>query len=290
MIALLNHRLRIGLVVVLFVPAITTVLLLGSAGGPVAPYFGRPSTGVLDYTSPAAQCFYPPSTYSQDKSIAARIKEWIGWFPKEDEADGAGEAGSRWGWEGQMPDVVPVSGIEQYMAAHISDLQSGYDPAHDGAEYDLKLGNVSLPAYSEELLDNYRSYLVTSSAPSFTSATYLPVVLSRLSLRPPTSPLPPAPKQVLTTDKSIEDLPPEFGRWKEIMPDWEVKYFDDEALREWVDRAFGGTKAQAIWERLPRQVLKTDVFRWVQQCSPVGDSADRISYRYMVRHALESSS
>jgi hypothetical protein len=65
----------------------------------------------------------------------------------------------------------------------------------------------------------------------------------------------------MTTDKSLDDLPDEFARWKEIMPDWQIRYFDDDGLRKWVGAEFGGAKAEGIWESLPRQVLKTDVFR-----------------------------
>ncbi|KIS01108.1 glycosyltransferase [Cryptococcus deuterogattii 2001/935-1] len=67
----------------------------------------------------------------------------------------------------------------------------------------------------------------------------------------------------MTTEKSVDDLPWQFQRWKEIMPEWEIKYFDDKALKNWVNGMFGGTKAEEIWMNLPRQVLKTDVFRYM---------------------------
>lgn len=47
------------------------------------------------------------------------------------------------------------------------------------------------------------------------------------------------------------------------MPDWEIKYFDDRALKAWVKGMFGGTRAESIWNNLPRVVLKTDVFRYM---------------------------
>lgn len=47
------------------------------------------------------------------------------------------------------------------------------------------------------------------------------------------------------------------------MPEWEIKYYDDNALKNWVRGMFGGTKAEKIWKNLPRQVLKTDVFRYM---------------------------
>lgn len=70
-----------------------------------------------------------------------------------------------------------------------------------------------------------------------------------------------APKQVITTDKSIEDLPIEFGRWRQIMPDWNIRYFDDQGLVDWVEKNIGGTRAKRVWKDLPRRVLQTDVFR-----------------------------
>lgn len=49
------------------------------------------------------------------------------------------------------------------------------------------------------------------------------------------------------------------------MPDWQIRYFDDEALVQWIQDNFGGTRAESIWKSLPRQVLKTDLFRFVRQ-------------------------
>lgn len=234
-----------------------------------------PRSSIYDYTSPATHCFWPgtetndESTAVSDSKIPAnkdsvgKMKEWMGWGDSEEVNEDVPSA-EGFAWEGQLPDVVPVSGIERYMLAHIEELQQGYDAKHDYEEYGLKIGNISLSAYTAELLETYKEYLLPpGSPPPNPPPSFLPTVLSRLSLRPPITPLPPRPDQVMTTEKSVDDLPWQFQRWKEIMPEWEIKYFDDKALKNWVNGMFGGTKAEEIWMNLPRQVLKTDVFRYM---------------------------
>lgn len=59
------------------------------------------------------------------------------------------------------------------------------------------------------------------------------------------------------------------------MPEWNTRYFDDAGLVEWVDVVFGGTKAQSVWEELPRRVLQTDVFRYMAMLVEGGIYTDR---------------
>ncbi|OWZ68955.1 hypothetical protein AYX15_00411 [Cryptococcus neoformans] len=234
-----------------------------------------PRSSIYDYTSPATHCFWPQtdasdesaatsqSKISANKGNVGKMKEWIGWGDSE-EVDEDVSSDEGFAWEGQLPDVVPVRGIERYMLAHLEELQQGYDAKHDYEEYGLKIGNISLSAYTAELLETYKEYLLPPDTPRPNPPpSFLPTVLSRLSLRPPIAPLPPRPDQVMTTEKSVDDLPWQFQRWKEIMPEWEIKYYDDKALVNWVRGMFGGTKAEKIWKNLPRQVLKTDVFRYM---------------------------
>ncbi|KAK8864384.1 hypothetical protein IAR55_001632 [Kwoniella newhampshirensis] len=277
----LTHRTRsIPLLVVLAL----VVSILYLQNGPAEVEYTFPQGVLVDYTSPSTHCFWPQtedevgkgSESANDRLRAGTIKDWIGWrtSTSSDRKGAASDSDGYVGhsvndgftWEGQLPDVIPVNGIEEYMLAHIEDLQNGHDPQHDFEEYGLNLGNISLSSYTAELLSTYREYLLPehlSSSPPSRPPSYLPPVLSRLSLRPPIAPLPPRPNQVMTTEKSVGDLPEEFGRWKEIMPDWEIKYYDDPALKAWVKGVFGGSKAQKIWDKLPRQVLKTDVFRYM---------------------------
>ncbi|ODN94317.1 glycosyltransferase [Cryptococcus wingfieldii CBS 7118] len=240
-----------------------------------------PRASIYDYTSPATHCFWPADNSSRagaasaqlkgaaGKGTVGKVKQWMGWQDGDEVDEDVAEMedtpeGHGFAWDGQLPDVVPVSGIERYMIAHIEELQSGYDAEHDFKEYGLKPGNISLSAYTSELLQTYREFLVPpGTPPPVPPPAFLPAALSRLSLRPPIAPLPPRPNHVMTTEKSVDDLPWQFKRWKEIMPDWEIKYFDDKALKDWVNGMFGNTKASKIWETLPRQVLKTDVFRYM---------------------------
>lgn len=158
-------------------------------------------------------------------------------------------------------DDIPQHKLETYIHRYLEELQASFSPVHDHVTYGLSLGDISLPAYAAELLSTYHDYLSPSSSSASSVPAYIPQALARLSFRTPRSPLPPAPKQIMTTEKTVEDLPMEFSRWREVMPDWEIKYFDDEELLNWVKAAFGGTRAEQIWKDLPRQVLKTDVFR-----------------------------
>lgn len=253
-LGLLRPRLRAVLLGLLVVPTLTMVLYLRSTSSlPDSPLPGQP---LVAYHVPLRSCV---GSSDQLPSTGDRLKAWFGWTPSTSSSSLSSD-------DWAESDVVPTSGIERYMASHLADLQSSYDPDHDLLEYGLKTGNISLPAYISDLLDTYRTYLASPTS-FFTVSTsqsipaYLSLVLSRLSLRPPGTQLPECPKQVMTTDKSLDDLPDEFARWKEIMPDWQIRYFDDDGLREWVGAAFGGAKAEGIWGSLPRQVLKTDVFR-----------------------------
>ncbi|KAK4686229.1 hypothetical protein P7C73_g3907, partial [Tremellales sp. Uapishka_1] len=177
---------------------------------------------------------------------------------------GANSDNNEWVDEGRdvLTDVVPSSAIEQYMQSHINELQEPFSPSHDEALYGLHLDNITLSAYRAELLSTLETYLFPPS-PTPLPFAFLPALLSRLSLKPPLSPLPPRPNRVITTEKTIDHLPVEFNRWKEIMPDWTIGYFDDAGLLGWVGKWFGGTRGEAIWQNLPRQVLKTDVFRYM---------------------------
>ncbi|WWC61831.1 uncharacterized protein I303_104416 [Kwoniella dejecticola CBS 10117] len=283
MFLLSSIRARIS--ILLITVPLLSLLLYSRLSQPNIEY-SFPRDVLRDYTSPSTQCYWPDqdgfsrSSQAQGRGSAAKLKEWIGFGVGVGSAKGPGQGENgdpseesllepemedelKWEWEGVLPDIIPASGIEKYMLSHIEDLQEGYDPQHDFEEYGLKLGNISLEGYTRELLSTYKKYLIPSNSNNPVPPTYLPPVLSRLSLRPPIAPLPPRPKQVLTTDKSIDSLPWQFDRWKEIMPEWNIKYFDDASLKAWVHHAFGSTKAEKIWLDLPRQVLKTDIFRYM---------------------------
>ncbi|WWD17318.1 hypothetical protein CI109_101758 [Kwoniella shandongensis] len=275
MIPLLTARSRLIPFAIILIFALP--LLLYQLSGSTQAQYTFPKGVLVDYTSPSTHCFWPETDtdavdfeqVEQGGGSTGRIKEWMGWGSSTSEGrviPGTEEkVDEQFAWEGQLPDVIPVTGIERYMLAHIEELQEGYDSQHDLDEYGLKSGNISLTAYTSELLSTYKIYLLPEGMtnPPSHPPSYLPPVLSRLSLRPPIAPLPPRPKQVMTTDKSIDDIPQEFERWKEMMPDWEIKYFDDKALKSWVKGVFGKSKAEKIWQGLPRQVLKTDVFRYM---------------------------
>jgi hypothetical protein len=168
-------------------------------------------------------------------------------------------------------DSIAVKVITDYMQQHITDKQQGFDPTEDDDYLGLKIGDSwDLPTYRAELLQTYHDYL---AVPHIPNPSFMPPLESRLSLRPPLAPLPPRPNQVLTTDKS-KDLPFEFGRWQELHPDWEIRFFDDDALDEWVRTMFGGTRAEKVWNMLPRPVLKADIFRSVRPWSVLFEQHD----------------
>ncbi|WWC89376.1 uncharacterized protein L201_004299 [Kwoniella dendrophila CBS 6074] len=252
-----------------------------------------PTDVLRDYTSPSTYCYWPNSATdgsSLKEGTSGKIKDWIGWGTSvknevdKVEHDESWKEEESFEWDGKLPDIIPSSGIEKYMLSHIEDLQDGFDPNHDFEEYGLKLGNITLKEYTRELISTYKEYLSPSSSssshyqnklfsssiksekiPKNDSPTWLSPVLSRLSLRPPISSLPFKPKQIITTDKSdkLDDLPYQFKRWSEIMPDYSIKYFNDQQLKQWVHDVFGNSKSEKIWLNLPRQVLKTDIFRYM---------------------------
>lgn len=252
---ILPSRPRLALLLCLILLIITSLFYLRQ---PQQVSYAFPNGVLADYTSPATHCFWP--TFPEDatsesaeaeegrgRTAGGGIKSWVGWGSSSssngeklrEDADELGTSdNSKFVFQGQMPDMIPVTGIERYMSAHLSELQESYDPQHDFEEYGLSLGNTTLSAYTAELLSTYRRFL-SPSKPALTPPSYLPPILSRLSLRPPVAPLPARPKQVMTTEKSLDDLPREFGLWKEIMPNWDIKYFDDRALKNWVKAVLG---------------------------------------------------
>lgn len=141
--------------------------------------------------------------------------------------------------------------------ARLAALQSGTSSDEVLEEFGIQLGRTDgLAGYTAELLAYQAEYLATNL-----TVDYLPLLHSRLSLKPAEKALPNRPQQVVSTDKSLEAVSQEFDRWGDWMPDWMIEMYDDEALVWWVERHFGGTKAEAVWKSLPRTVLKTDLFR-----------------------------
>ena len=208
-------------------------------------------------SSSAAKGYIPPSpvlpSYISSSSIPYCLPEHVRDHVVSSKVKGYGA-----GEPESDEDMVSVKVITDYMQQHITDKQRDFDPQADDDYLGLKIGDSwDLPSYRAELLETYREYL---SVPHIPNPSFMPPLESRLSLRPPIAPLPPRPNQVLTTDKT-KDLPFEFGRWKELHPDWEIRFFDDDALDEWVHTMFGGTRAQKVWNMLPRAVLKADIFR-----------------------------
>lgn len=250
------------LIILLLIPIVLVILRIGQDPG-LAHVL--PNGVLLDYTKPSTPCFWPGLRDSLPSSSFTSKTEWSDLYRSlqiQHDHGNHESLGNSFDKEVQLLDVVPVSGIERYIQSYLEELQEPYVPEHDLTEYGLKLGNISLAAYTAELLSTYHTYLQPVT-PSASPPSYLPPLLSRLSLRPPIALLPDRPNQILTTDRSINHVPWEFGRWKEIMPDWEIKYFDDASLESWVRGVFRGTRAEGIWIELPRAVLQTDVFRWV---------------------------
>jgi len=151
--------------------------------------------------------------------------------------------------------AIPVDSLEGYIEAYL-DEHSRVIATHYLEEQGLKLNHTSYSDYISGLEDAYTEFFSRPTAPE-----WLDLVGARSSLVPPLMPLPPSPKQVITTDKSLDHLPAEFSRWREVMPDWDLRYFDDEGLIDWVKENFGGTQAEKTWKALPRRVLQTDIFR-----------------------------
>ncbi|KAJ9118820.1 hypothetical protein QFC24_006019 [Naganishia onofrii] len=241
-------RARTLLLLVALMSASTFLLYTSSSFSKpfLAPGYESPSTVLPNYISPASIPYCLPENVGDHAGIHIG-----GLYGDEDEARM---------YEDQQEDTVPVEAITNYMQQHINNKQKGFDPQADDDYLGLKIGDSwDLPSYRTELLGIYHDYL---ALPHIPNPSFLPPLKSRLSLRPPIAPLPPRPNQVLTTDKD-KDLPWEFGRWKELHPDWEIRFFDDDALDRWVRTVFGGTRAEKVWNTLPRPVLKADIFRYM---------------------------
>ena len=150
--------------------------------------------------------------------------------------------------------AISAESIKGYIEAYLDD-RSSINSTYYLESQGLGINHTTYSGYIGALQQAYTNYFSTASP------IWLDLVGSRLSLFSSNTPLPEAPKQVITTDKSIEHLPKEFERWKNVMPDWNVRYFDDEGLIAWVKGNLGGTGAEKIWNQLPQRVLQTDIFR-----------------------------
>ena len=161
--------------------------------------------------------------------------------------------------QGLLGDSVPAEGIKAYMRSHIKQKQVGFDPKADDDYLGIKIyGPIDLEEYKAELLETYEKYL---AVPSIRTPSFLPLLKSRLSLSPPIAPLAPRPKTITTTDAHRDLVPWQFARWKELLPDWEIRVFEDADMEKWMGDMFGGTVAERVWQDLPRMVLKTDILR-----------------------------
>lgn len=171
--------------------------------------------------------------------------------------------------EGSQPPVttlgagaVATNAIESYMRDYLLSRAEGFDAKVHLDKYGLKLGVVNLEAYHRELLEVYNEFFGVNEETGDVYS-FLAPVLSRLSLRPPTAPLPPLVKQVAATEKNLDKIPSYFDDWDRIMPNWNITLFDDTSLEQWVNYEFGGSELERLFNRLPRQVLKSDLFRYL---------------------------
>lgn len=163
--------------------------------------------------------------------------------------------------QGSLQDSVPAEGIKAYMRSHIKQKQKGFDAKADEDFLGIKLyGPIDLEEYKAELMETYEKYL---AIPYIRTPSFLPLVKSRLSLSPPIAPLAPRPRTITTTDAHRDLVPWQFARWKELLPDWEIRVFEDADMEKWMSDMFGGTVAERVWSELPRMVLKTDILRQV---------------------------
>lgn len=166
---------------------------------------------------------------------------------------------------------IPAADVEQLMTGYLQGVWDKFDSAKHFESYGLRLGNVELDKYYAELQDFYSRYFTRDGSQD---PEWYDVALSRLSLRPPKKAYPPSTDQVVTTDKDINKLPDMFSDWQKQMPDAKEIAFDDRGLERWVEDNFAGTEFHNIWKRLPRIVLKSDIFRYLIMLVEGGIYAD----------------
>lgn len=251
MTALLNHiaRPRSLLALVVIIPLLTVLTYLRN-------------------TSPAATAvgYIPPTrilpSYESISDIPFCLPHGIDNHAQGDSAGGYHDADGalrKTHEEGLLQGSVPAEGIKAYMRSHIKQKQRGFDPKADEDFLGIKVyGPVDLEEYKKELMETYEKYL---AVPYIRTPSFLPLVKSRLSLSPPIAPLAPRPKTITTTDAHRDLVPWQFARWRETLPDWEVRVFEDKDMERWMSDMFGGTVAERVWQELPRMVLKTDILR-----------------------------
>ncbi len=71
------------------------------------------------------------------------------------------------------------------------------------------------------------------------------------------------PHEITTSIKDVSKMPKEFHSWKERNPDWPIQRFDEKSMDAWLKSNLASTVLLEIYDRLPRRILKSDIFRYL---------------------------
>ncbi|KAL8767851.1 MAG: hypothetical protein Q9209_005743 [Squamulea sp. 1 TL-2023] len=80
------------------------------------------------------------------------------------------------------------------------------------------------------------------------------------------------PHNITTSIQDITKMPTEFRGWKQHNPDWAIQRFDERAMDNWLksnlaahtDSGLVSTVILETYNRLPRRILKSDMFRYLR--------------------------
>ncbi|KAL8781834.1 MAG: hypothetical protein Q9213_005836 [Squamulea squamosa] len=80
------------------------------------------------------------------------------------------------------------------------------------------------------------------------------------------------PHNITSSIQDIKKMPTEFRGWKQRNPDWAIQRFDERAMDTWLkdnlaaptDSGLDPTVILETYNRLPRRILKSDMFRYLR--------------------------
>ena len=78
------------------------------------------------------------------------------------------------------------------------------------------------------------------------------------------------PERLCTTTRNISEMPSQWATWPLLNPHLEIVVYNDTTMEEWLDDNVnlpghqGGLSFREEYERLPRMIMKSDIFRYLQ--------------------------
>ncbi|KAF1983282.1 glycosyltransferase family 32 protein [Aulographum hederae CBS 113979] len=161
----------------------------------------------------------------------------------------------------------------------LRELNADYNPYGNKEEWNLDIGSpsaIDLKTYSETLLSSAKDVLSRKHHLGISGALQdaLEDTLDALNLhahgdfeRYEERDIGPSlGRRLVVAQKNYSELfkqTPQFESWPKQNPDWFFDFYDDERMDAWLRDYASGSKLQDVFHALPRDVMRSDVFRYL---------------------------